>query len=189
MIRTATEQDLDSVLKIERLSFGIPWNLRSFRKALQEIFLVENEVAGYLIAKCCQRSCHIATIERLAVHPEQRRTGIGKALIDMGLTILMDRGVELVMLNVEFSRRAAIRLYTKFGFRITYSSFCHASILFSMDTRAYTFYTMELQMNKRNTFTPHSPLNENPKHNLNGILPPFEIGGRDGATWDEMMWW
>jgi ribosomal-protein-alanine N-acetyltransferase len=189
MIRTATEQDLDSVLKIERLSFGIPWSLRFFRKALQEIFLVENEVAGYLIAKCCQRSCYMATIERLAVHPEQRRNGIGRALLDTVLTILMERGVELVMLNVEFSRRQAIRLYTKFGFRITYSSFSNSAILFAMDSKASTFYTMELQMNKRNTFAPHSPLNENPKHNINGILPPFDIEGRDGATWDEMLWW
>jgi len=42
--------------------------------------------------------------------------------------------------------------------------------------------------NKRNTFAPHSPLNENPKHNINGILPPFEDEGRDGAIRDEMMW-
>lgn len=188
MIRTATELDLDSVLKIEGLSFEIPWSLMSFRKALQEIFLVEDEVAGYLIAECCHRSCYMATIKKLAVHPEQRRTGIGKDLLDMGLTILMDRGVELVMLNVEFSRKPAIRLYTKFGFRITYSSFCNASILFAMDSKAATFYTMELQMNKRNTLAPHSPLNENPKRNLNGILPPFETEGRDGATWDEMLW-
>jgi hypothetical protein len=59
---------------------------------------------------------------------------------------------------------------------------------FAMDSKASTFYTMALQMNKRNTFAPHSPLVENPKHNLNGILPPFKIEGRDGAIRDEMMW-
>jgi [ribosomal protein S18]-alanine N-acetyltransferase len=188
VIRTAIEHDLDSVLKIERLSFEIPWSPTSFRKALQKIFLVENEVAGFLIAECCQKNCYTATIKKIAVHPEQRRTGIGKALLDMGLTILTNRGAKLVMLNVESSRNPAICLYTKYGFRITYSSFCHASILFAMDSKASTFYTMELQMNKRNTVAPHSPLSENPKHNLNGILPPFEVEGRDGATWDERLW-
>ncbi len=188
MIRTATEQDIDSVLKIEKLSFGIPWSLNSFRKKLEEIFLVEDEVAGYLIAEYRQCNCYMATIKKLAVHPEQRRIGIGKDLLDMGLTILMDRGVELVMLNVESSRRPAILLYTKFGFRITYSSFCHAATLFAMDSKAPTFFTMELQMNKKNTFAPHLPLSEDPKHNLNGILPPFEAEGRDGVTWDEMLW-
>jgi [ribosomal protein S18]-alanine N-acetyltransferase len=188
VIRTAIEHDLDSLLKIERLSFEIPWSPTSFRKALQKIFLVENEVAGFLIAECCQKNCYTATIKKLAVHPEQRRTGIGKALLDMGLTILMDRGAKLVMLNVESSRNPAIRLYTKYGFRITYSSFCHASILFAMDSKVSTFFTMELQVNKRNTFALHSPLNENPKLNSNGILPPFETEGRDGANWDERLW-
>ena len=82
MIRTATRKDLDSVLNIERLSFGIPWSLSSFRKAFQEIFLVEDNVAGYLIAECRQRNCYMATIKRLAVHPEQRGSGIGKKLLD-----------------------------------------------------------------------------------------------------------
>ena len=38
-----------------------------------------------------------------------------------------------------------------------------------------------------NTFAPHLPLDENQKYDLNGILPPFEIEGRDGVTWDEML--
>jgi ribosomal-protein-alanine N-acetyltransferase len=189
MIRNATEQDLDSILKIEKLSFGIPWSITSFRRALQEIFLVENEVAGYLIAECCRRNCYTATIEKLAVHPEHRRTGIGKELLETGLIILMDRGIELVMLNVESSRNPAVRLYTKYGFRVTYSSFHHASTLSAMDSEAATFFTMKLQMRKKNTFAPHPPLNENSKLNLNGILPPFETEGRDGAIWDEILWW
>ncbi|PLX48245.1 MAG: hypothetical protein C0611_10755 [Desulfobacteraceae bacterium] len=60
---------------------------------------------------------------------------------------------------------------------------------FAMDSKAFTFYTMELQMNQRNTFSLHLPLNENPKHNFNGILPPFEAEGQDGAIWDERLWW
>jgi hypothetical protein len=57
-----------------------------------------------------------------------------------------------------------------------------------MDYSASIFFTMELQTIKQNTFAPHPPLDENPKLNLNGILPPFETEGRDGAIWDEMMW-
>lgn len=163
MIRTATQKDIDSVLTIERLSFKIPWSLISFRKALQKIFLVEDKVAGYLIAECRQRNCYMATINRLAVHPEQRGAGIGTKLLDTGLKIMMNREIELVMLNVETSRKAAVRLYTEFGFRITYASFYNASIAFAMDSKASTFYTMELQMKQKNTFSPHLPLNENQK--------------------------
>jgi transcriptional regulator with GAF, ATPase, and Fis domain len=56
-----------------------------------------------------------------------------------------------------------------------------------MDSEAPTFLTMKLQMRKKNTFAPHPPLTENPKLNLNGILPPFKAEGRDGVTWDEMQ--
>jgi hypothetical protein len=57
-----------------------------------------------------------------------------------------------------------------------------------MDPKVSTFFTMELQMNNKNTLALRSPLVENPKHNLNAILPPFEIEGRDGGYWDEILW-
>jgi hypothetical protein len=50
---------LDSVLKIERLSFEIPWSLISFRKALQKTFLVEDNVRYYCncLSTFCPESC------------------------------------------------------------------------------------------------------------------------------------
>ena len=180
MIRLATQEDLDSVLNIEELSFEIPWSLISFRKALKEIFLVEDNVAGYLIAECRQRSCYMATIKRLAVHPDRRRMGVGTELLGIGLAVLLNRGIEYVMLNVESSRIPAITLYTKFGFCITDSSFHNASTAMSIEPNASTFFTMELEMEKKNGFTPHLPFDENRNHHLNAMLPPFIIGGRDG---------
>jgi ribosomal-protein-alanine N-acetyltransferase len=188
MIRTASEQDIDSVLEIEKLSFQTQWSLRSFRKALQEIFLVEDEVDAFLIADCRRQKSCLATIKRLAVHPEKRRMGIGKALLEAGLAILMGQGVEKVMLNVESSSYPAFELYAKYGFRVTYSSFRFASILYAVDPKVSNFFTMELQTNKKNTLALRSPLVENPNNNLNGILPPFEIEGRDGGSWDEIQW-
>ena len=180
MIRLATQEDLNRVLKIERLSFEIPWGLISLRKALKEIFLVEDNVAGYLIAECRQRSCYMATIKRLAVHPDLRRIGVGTQLVGTGLAVLLNREIEYVMLNVESSRIPAVRLYTKFGFCITDSSFHNASTAMGIDPEASTFFTMELEMRKRNRFTPHLPLDENRNHHLNAMLPPFIIGGQDG---------
>jgi len=57
-----------------------------------------------------------------------------------------------------------------------------------MDSIASVFYTMELQINKKNTFAPHLSPNDNFKHQVNAILPPFVIEGHDGVTWDEMLW-
>ena len=171
---------MDSVLKIERLSFETPWGLISFRRALKETFLVKDDVAGYLIAECRQRSCYMATIRRLAVHPDRRRMGVGTELLGTGLVVLLNRGIELVMLNVESSRRPAIMLYSKFGFFITGSSFDSASASLAIDPKASTFLTMELEIRKRKRFMPHLPPGENQNHHLNAMLPPFIIGGRDG---------
>ncbi len=180
MIRLATPEDLNRVLDIERLSFEIPWVLISFRKALKEIFLVEDKVAGYLIAECRQRSCYMATIKRLAVHPDQRRRGVGTELVGIGLAALLNRGIEYVMLNVDSSKIPAVMLYTKFGFSITDSSFHTASTAMAIDPNASIFLTMELEMPKSNRFTPHLPFDDNQNHHLNAMLPPFVIGGRDG---------
>ena len=70
----------------------------------------------------------------------------------------------------------------------THFSFYNATIAVARDSKAFALFTMKLRMNEKNTFALRSPLVENPKHNLNGILPPFEIEGRDGGIWDEMMW-
>jgi len=60
--------------------------------------------------------------------------------------------------------------------RITYSSFRNVLIHLQWTPKLLSF-TMELKMNQRNKFSPHLPLNENPKLNFNGILPPFEAEG------------
>jgi ribosomal protein S18 acetylase RimI-like enzyme len=48
-IRSATEEDFDRVLDIDRHSFSAPWIYSFFKSALKNIFLVlekENEIAG-----------------------------------------------------------------------------------------------------------------------------------------------
>ena len=146
MIRPADSNDLTQVMEIERLSFEPPWRLSSFRNALRDIFLVENDVKGYVIAVYRPENNVMATVKKIAVHPEHRRRGIGKALFNTGLNCLRDIGVEAVILNVESSRIPAIHLYKRFGFSITDSSLQNASILISTDPEAVAFYTMELKI-------------------------------------------
>jgi PAS domain S-box-containing protein len=67
----------------------------------------------------------------------------------------------------------------------THFSFYNATIAVARDSKAFALFTMKLKMNEKNTFALRSPLVENPKHNLNGILPPFKIEGRDGGPLDE----
>jgi ribosomal-protein-alanine N-acetyltransferase len=56
---------------------------------------------------------------KIAVHPEHRRKGIGTALLNHCLEILKEKKIIDVCLNVEMTRKPAIALYEKFGFKIT----------------------------------------------------------------------
>jgi mycothiol synthase len=52
----------------------------------------------------------------LGVDPAEQGTGLGRALTLLGLHYLRDRGLEEVMLYVDESNVAAIKLYESMGF-------------------------------------------------------------------------
>ena len=119
-IRFADKKDLEKVLEIERLSFSDPWDHHGFKTTLKHTFLVfeEQDILGFLVAVCCYKNIR-GTIMKIAVHPEQRRKGIGTALLNHCLEILREKEIIDVCLNVEMIRTPAIALYKKFGFQIT----------------------------------------------------------------------
>jgi len=143
-IRSATEEDFDRVMEIDRHSFSAPWIHNFFKSALKNIFLVlekERDIAGYLIACVCH-DLEKAVILRLAVHPDHRGEGIAKELLRRCLDILMEREIRIVELDVELIQREAIGLYEKFGFKIA------NIIVFPSDTlgEEETFYIMRLEL-------------------------------------------
>ena len=145
-IRSATEDDLDQVMEIDRLSFSAPWVYNFFKSALRDIFLVvekEREIFGYLIACVCH-DLEKAVILRIAVHPNHRGEGAARTLMRKCLDILVQKGIGVVELDVELISRGAIKLYEKFGFKIA------DVIVFPSDFPGdeETFYIMRLQLPK-----------------------------------------
>ena len=119
-IRSATENDFDQVMEIDRFSFSAPWIYNFFKSALKDIFLVlekEGEIIGYLIACVCH-DLEKAVILRIAVHPSHRSKGAAGILIRTCLDLLVQKDIGVVELDVELISRGAIRLYEKFGFKI-----------------------------------------------------------------------
>ena len=101
IIRSATENDLDRVLEIDRLSFPTPWTHHCFKITLKDIFLVieQKEIIGYIVACLCDLGLR-AEILRIAVHPDHRRKGIAKELIETMRQLLSKENVESVELEV-----------------------------------------------------------------------------------------
>jgi [ribosomal protein S18]-alanine N-acetyltransferase len=122
-IRDASNRELPQILVIERLGFDHPWTRDSFLRELSLPFsrtivaMVANgaseHVAGYLCRWLVADECHILNI---AVHPDQRRKGIGERLMDDAVAEARRENARLVTLEVRRSNLAARSLYRKLGF-------------------------------------------------------------------------
>jgi len=117
-IRNISPPDLPQILEIENACFPSPWSLESFKAELKKEYSMTvcavdgDQIAGFLIAWLLFDEIHIAN---LAVHPKQRRRGIGELLVQY----LLDRseGYNWIALEVRESNRSAKKLYEKLGFR------------------------------------------------------------------------
>ena len=124
-IRKAGLADVKAIWAIEKLSFPTPWGRWSFVAELGHRYshtLVAGpsppepfQVWGYLVFWVVEDEMHILN---LAVHPEHRRRGIGRALLSEALRQARDLGAQVAWLEVRPSNVPARELYDSFGFKV-----------------------------------------------------------------------
>ena len=119
-IREATQNDIDDLAALEILCFSSPWSVEAFQQdivmnPLARYYIVEQD--GQIIAYggmwLIRPEGHITNI---AVHPEQRRKGIGKALLQSMLEASEREGATCHTLEVRVTNSTALALYHSFGF-------------------------------------------------------------------------
>lgn len=125
--RPMREDDLDSVMVIDRLSFSLPWPENSYHHDLvrnpdallwvAEINSPDNgsRVVGVIDVWLILEEAHIAT---LAVHPDYRGRRIGSRLLIRVLGEAVNRGAHRAMLEVRASNQIAQALYKNYGFEV-----------------------------------------------------------------------
>ncbi|MBQ1230505.1 MAG: ribosomal protein S18-alanine N-acetyltransferase [Clostridia bacterium] len=109
---------LPQVALLESLCFSEPWSERSLElllgeEALGAVLLVGDRVAAYggmLLAPGEGQITNIAT------HPDFRRMGYGRAVLDALLSGARQKDCEQVALEVRASNEGAIRMYEQAGF-------------------------------------------------------------------------
>ena len=124
IIRKAKDSELDTVLMVERSAFGSEEEAVLVRGLLKDesamptvsLLAFENETAaGHILFTRArlepEAPLSVYLLAPMAVVPEFQRQGIGSALIQKGLQVLFDAGVDLVFVL------GHIAYYPRFGFQ------------------------------------------------------------------------
>ncbi|AAL80391.1 ribosomal-protein-alanine N-acetyltransferase [Pyrococcus furiosus DSM 3638] len=121
-IRPAKLFDIPYIMRIEQMSFkeAYPRGLfLTFLEANPDTFLVaeyNGKIVGYVMGYL--RPDMEGHIMSIAVHPDYRGNGIGKALMIAVIKKLFEKGARWIGLEVRVSNYRAINLYKKLGFKI-----------------------------------------------------------------------
>ena len=122
-LRRALHQDRPAVLSLDQLSFPPFWQLdgpgldeavMATPRARFRVAEVQGTTVGYTVTG---RAARRGYVQRLAVHPDYRRLGIGRALVLDGLRWLRRWRVENAVVNTQQTNGAAAALYEAMGFR------------------------------------------------------------------------
>lgn len=134
-IREAVDSDLDEVLSVERAAFGSDEeaNLvrdlmddKSARPILSLLAFEDGRAVGHILftkARLEPRApLSIVLLAPLAVIPDAQRRGIGGKLIEQGLRMLSETGVDLVFVlgHPQYYQRFGFQPAGKLGFDATY---------------------------------------------------------------------
>jgi [ribosomal protein S18]-alanine N-acetyltransferase len=114
-----TTADIENVIAIERASFQFPWSTRFFLDELQVdcarsiLAEVDGRIVGYVLFWFVSEE---VDIHNIAVHPDFRRQGIGRLLLEQVVAAARRQDRVRVTLDVRFSNTSAQSLYRNFGF-------------------------------------------------------------------------
>jgi len=119
-IRTIIEEDIDSIVEIEKEAFSNPWPRESFIVELQDNLLaryivaeLDKKVVGYAGVWFILDEGHITNI---AVRRSYKGQGIGNQLLEGLITYCELKGIRHMTLEVRRSNYIAQNLYKKYGF-------------------------------------------------------------------------
>ncbi len=117
-LRPMRQQDVDDILVIEKAAYSHPWTAGNFYDCLKSNYhacvLAEGtEIVGYAVMSIAAGEAHVLNI---CIRPESQKQGLGRALLHALEDKARTRYVDMMLLEVRMSNRAAIRLYESMGF-------------------------------------------------------------------------
>lgn len=116
-----TDKTLDCVAELEKLCFSQPWSRNSL-----ELLTKDGIGVGMVCSRdgkvCAYGGMMVAVdegqITNIATHPDYRRQGFGRAVVESLIKYAKMNGLDSISLEVRESNRAAIDLYLSLGFKV-----------------------------------------------------------------------
>ncbi|MFC2064898.1 GNAT family N-acetyltransferase [Chloroflexota bacterium] len=122
-IREMIEDDLPRIELLDLLAFEAIWHnslnalIRAFKQAAYASVITEGEkIIGYQVSTMSLLGGHLA---RLAIHPDYRSRGLGRALVCDLIQKFGEMGAQRVTVNTQSDNLASLALYEKLGFQQT----------------------------------------------------------------------
>lgn len=119
-VRSLGPGDIPRVMELEGLCFAYHWTEEQFRLGLERgAFRILGvggrcSLLGYMAYSVIEDEMEVLN---LAVHPDCRRRGLGRRLMEACLDDCRRSGVRVCFLDVKVSNHPAIDLYVQFGFK------------------------------------------------------------------------
>ena len=112
------EEHLEEVAELERLCFAEPWSKNALTYLLSDqavgaVCLLDGRTVAYGGMTLAPFEGQITNI---AVHPDHRRRGYGRAVVDRLIREARNATCEQISLEVRASNQGAICLYEELGF-------------------------------------------------------------------------
>ena len=119
-VRWMVRRDVPDVLEAEKLSFDCPWTEEDVLRCLRQhdVFGMvaerDNRVVGFMIYVLEKKHLEVLNF---CVHPEYRRSGVGRAMVDKLASKLDVRRRKEITLHVRESNLGAQLFFRAMGFR------------------------------------------------------------------------
>ena len=112
------QEHLEGVATLERLCFGEPWSAKALELLLGDgaFAVVCTEGQDVLAYGGMLSVLDEGQVTNIAVHPDHRRCGLGRRVLETMLEEAERRGLMEISLEVRASNHAAISLYEQAGF-------------------------------------------------------------------------
>lgn len=121
-VRWMTRRDLQEVLEIEGFCFSAPWDEDEFLERIRRqnsVGMVAETggcVVGFMIYELRDRGMFLST---LAVHPAQRRQGVGSQMIERMRQKLSDQSRTNISVKIRETNLDALIFFRRLGFKAT----------------------------------------------------------------------